>query len=410
VLTELGVGVRSVTVKLTGSGNQTVVTGTDGKFAFTAYQGDSITIIPSKANDTIINNGISTLDLILIQRQILALQPLASHYKKIAADVNNSQTISTLDIILIRAVILAISPSFPNGRLWAFVPSNHVFTDSVSPFPFPNHRTYPNLTSDQTNQNFIGMKLGDVNNSYNPNIAKTETAGEVRFAMDDYHALRGEEIIVPVKVRDFKKITGYQFTLSWDPDVLTLLEANDKSLKGHFGMNVMQDGKLTTSWYDEMTKDVTLNDNDVAFELKFRVIGAAGSQSAITIGSGLTQAEAYNDRLDMLSIVSESGVVKVSGFTSVVNPSSINLSVVPNPFSNTTNINFTLQGDEEVSIMIYDLLGKEIKHISGSFKAGSYSIEWAGDDDAGKSLSRGLYNVRLVAGDDAIGEKVLLIR
>ncbi len=411
VVTEVDAGVRSVTVKMTGSGNQTVVTGTDGKFTFTAYQGDSITIIPSKANDTVINNGISTLDLILIQRQILALQPLASHYKKIAADVNNSQTISTLDIILIRAVILAIAQSFPNGRLWAFVPSDHVFPDPQSPFPYPNHRTYPNITSDKTGQDFIGMKLGDVNNSYNPNIAKTETVGDVRFMMSEYNVLRGEEITVPVRVKDFKKITGCQFTLSWDPEVLQLLETKDKSLKGHFGMSAVESGKLTTSWFDEMTREVTLPDGDAAFELKFRVVGEAGSQSAIAIGSELTQAEAYNDRLDMLGIISESGMVKVDGFTPIINSqSSIKLSVVPNPFGNVTNINFTLQRDQEASIMIYDLLGKEIKHIIGSFKAGSYSIEWAGDDDAGKSLSRGLYQVRLVAGDDAIGEKVLLIR
>jgi hypothetical protein len=306
-------------------------------------------------------------------------------------------------------VILAIAQSFPNGRLWAFVPSNHVFTDSVSPFPYPNHRTYPNLTSDQTNQDFIGMKLGDVNNSYNPNIAKAETVGEVRFAMGEYNALRGEEIVVPVKVRDFKKITGYQFTLSWDPDVLQLIGTNDKALKGHFGLNVTDNGKLTTSWFDEMTSEVTLDDDAVVFELRFRAVGRAGSQTAITIGSELTQSEAYNDRLDMLNIVPQSGMVKVSGFTSVI-PTSINLTVVPNPFSNSTNINFTIQKDEEVSIMVHDLLGKEIKHISGSFKAGSYSIEWAGDDDSGKLLGSGLYNVRLVTNDDAIGEKVLLIR
>jgi hypothetical protein len=53
-------------------------------------------------------NGVSTFDLVLIQRHILGVQLLDSPYKMIAADANNSQTITTSDIIMLRRLILSI--------------------------------------------------------------------------------------------------------------------------------------------------------------------------------------------------------------------------------------------------------------------------------------------------------------
>ena len=46
-------------------------------------------------------NGISTLDLVLIQRHILGQQLLDSPYKMIAADVNNDDKITAVDLVVL---------------------------------------------------------------------------------------------------------------------------------------------------------------------------------------------------------------------------------------------------------------------------------------------------------------------
>jgi len=52
--------------------------------------------------------------------------------------------------------------------MWEFVSSDQVFTGPpYNPFPFIKIRTYSNFTSNQINQNFIGVKLGDVNDTWN---------------------------------------------------------------------------------------------------------------------------------------------------------------------------------------------------------------------------------------------------
>ena len=108
------------------------------------------------------------MDILLMQRHILQSQDLDSPYKIIAADVNGSGEVTTLDIVLTRALILANITSFQNGKLWEFVPDTHFFGDPLNPFPFPKSRSYENKTESQINQNFIGIKLGDVNGSWDP--------------------------------------------------------------------------------------------------------------------------------------------------------------------------------------------------------------------------------------------------
>ena len=106
-------------------------------------------------------------------------------------------------------------------------------------------------------------------------------------------------------------------------------------------------------------------------------------------------------------------MVKVIDISNISNltSNSYNLSVQPNPFSNTTQIIFTLPKDETVNIMIYDLLGKAVKSFSGNYSAGDHQLQWNGDDNNGSPLSEGMYHIRMtVAGNEQQSRKVMLIK
>jgi len=170
LLSESGAGIPGATVQLTGTENATAITGADGYYEFSVPSGGTYTITPSKNNDVNVINGISTVDMALTTFHILSVQLLSSPYRIIAADVNESGTVSTLDVALMTGLVLGNTSTFPNGRLWEFVSSDDVFPDTQHPFPFDERRTYNNLTQSLPNQNFIGVKLGDVNNSWNPGV------------------------------------------------------------------------------------------------------------------------------------------------------------------------------------------------------------------------------------------------
>ncbi|MDZ4846083.1 MAG: T9SS type A sorting domain-containing protein [Chitinophagales bacterium] len=86
------------------------------------------------------------------------------------------------------------------------------------------------------------------------------------------------------------------------------------------------------------------------------------------------------------------------------------LSVQPNPFSNSTNIIFAIPQDERVSIVIYNVLGKEVKRILGMYTSDEHKIEWAGDDMQGNALGKGLYHVKMETGKHSVAVKVVLMK
>ncbi|MBK9583675.1 MAG: hypothetical protein IPO48_17815 [Saprospiraceae bacterium] len=65
-------------------------------------------------------NGVSTLDLVMIQRHILGLQALDSNYKLIAADANNDGKVTASDLTDLRKLILGVTTALPNNTSWKF--------------------------------------------------------------------------------------------------------------------------------------------------------------------------------------------------------------------------------------------------------------------------------------------------
>jgi photosystem II stability/assembly factor-like uncharacterized protein len=64
----------------------------------------------------------------------------------------------------------------------------------------------------------------------------------------------------------------------------------------------------------------------------------------------------------------------------------------PNPFNCNTCISYKLNGDKEITINIYDILGKKIKTIfQGRKTIGEYIVNWDGKNDQGNVVSTGFY-------------------
>ena len=136
----------------------------DGLFAFEDLKMyDDYRIEAYKNKDFL--NGVSTLDLVLIQRHILGLQELDSPYKIIAADIDNSQSISAIDLIELRKLILGVNEEFKNNYSWRFVEEAYKFVDPRNPFPYSENVEVDNLENKIYDADFIAVKIGDVNKS-----------------------------------------------------------------------------------------------------------------------------------------------------------------------------------------------------------------------------------------------------
>lgn len=83
----------------------------------------------------------------------------------------------------------------------------------------------------------------------------------------------------------------------------------------------------------------------------------------------------------------------------------------PNPFNSSTVIRFDLKDEVGVRLEVYDTMGREIATLAhGRLTAGRYALRWNGRDGSGRSVSSGVYILRLTAGTSVVARKVILLR
>ena len=84
----------------------------------------------------------------------------------------------------------------------------------------------------------------------------------------------------------------------------------------------------------------------------------------------------------------------------------------PNPFRSSTEIHFQIPKPSFASLEIFDVAGRQIAQLISEEKLdpGAHSRTWDGRDSSGQPSSAGVYFVRLKAGDDVQGSRILLLR
>ena len=83
----------------------------------------------------------------------------------------------------------------------------------------------------------------------------------------------------------------------------------------------------------------------------------------------------------------------------------------PNPFNPHTTIAFTLPGQAEVELRIYDVRGRLVRTLDpGVLEAGAHSLQWNGLNDTGNAAVSGVYICRCEAGGTVALDRMVLLR
>jgi hypothetical protein len=329
--------VPGVKLYLTEGMTGSTVSGSDGAYSFgNVPAGANYVVTPGKTNDNAPAQGVTTADISLLRRHVLNILPLDSGYKLLAADVNGSDSATTADITLMRRVILNITTNFPAG-LWRFVPADYTFATPQAPWGAPTNRSYTGLAADAASQNFVAIKLGDVNNSWTLPAGWTSKAvfgktpaalglGEpVGFQASSPTIKVGETGKVAITVSGFSLVTSVQFTLQWDTNVLRYLSTGDYGLAGvaggNFGTTLTNSGKLTFSWDDPEALGVTKDNGTTVFTVSFVAkTNKAKTSCAVTLMDVPTVRE-VTVNFDPAPFQATDGLVSVSYAPLPTNPS-----------------------------------------------------------------------------------------
>ena len=83
----------------------------------------------------------------------------------------------------------------------------------------------------------------------------------------------------------------------------------------------------------------------------------------------------------------------------------------PNPFNPTTTIHYSVETEGITSLVVYDMMGREIKSlVSGYLTPNHYSVVWNGRDNSDRPVPSGIYLYRLNSGEFTDMKKVMLLK
>lgn len=93
------------------------------------------------------------------------------------------------------------------------------------------------------------------------------------------------------------------------------------------------------------------------------------------------------------------------------NPTTFELSALPNPFNPTTTIRYALPQAAPVTLTIYNLKGEVVKTLVNGYQtAQNHQVVWNGDDEAGQKVAAGIYLYQLQAGNYKQTMRLILMK
>jgi len=83
----------------------------------------------------------------------------------------------------------------------------------------------------------------------------------------------------------------------------------------------------------------------------------------------------------------------------------------PNPFNPGTKIYFEIPSTQQVTVVVYNLLGQKVKTVlDEALPPGRHVLPWDGTDERGQAVPAGVYIYRIKAGQFIAARKMVLVR
>ena len=389
-------------VGLLSNDEKTTMTGENGEYdlnSLGAY--DMYEISPDRDDNPL--DGLTTLDLVLIQKHILGIKKFDNPFSYIAADANNTKSVTAADLLELRKLILGIDDVLQINESWKFLKSDTEFDNPVQPWNYDFKYLTDSLYYGLDSLDFIAVKIGDINRSatvYNEISGLTfRNEPNTYFVVNNKEFSPNEEFPVAFKLEQAGNITGFQYTFEFDSDKLQFAGINNSatSISGS-NINTLKANKgiITFSWNDG--NGIELKEEDVLFAINMKAITKGTLDEVIQISSKITKSEIYDENLNISNLKLRFAGQNYDKL--IVNQNS------PNPFSDQTEISFDLPKDDIVKFRVFNNTGKSIISTQGHYSKGQNTITISKSDLS----DQGVYFYELTNDESTILKKMVLIK
>lgn len=365
-----------------------------GEYAFANLKAYEDYALKAQKSDDY-TNGVSTLDLILIQLHILGIQTLDSPYKLIAADASNNGSISSIDLVLLKQLILGMIDKLPANDSWRFVEKGFVFDDLRNPWQFEEEMAVRLSGQRLIDRDFIGIKVGDVDGSAIANSALAGVRSSNTLQLGYENTFENGSWYVHVVAQQNISLSGLQMYLT--NDVANVSDISSGKLIIDEQSFYTDHKNVALMWYD--IEGIAIEKGDILFSVRLD----APLQTNPTVQLDIQKDGSHKvfDR-DLRSYdIKWSPIEKTLTEESLVVYQNI-----PNPFSRTTDIYFDISDDTDVSIEIFSLNGQKVYSQKSLFPKGTNKINI---NTAVTPLNKGIYYYQIKTVNRSLVRKMIVI-
>ncbi len=388
-----GTHMEDINVNLQNDNSFSTSTDRFGLYLFESLpMGSTCQIAP--AHDERPTLGISTFDLVLIQKHILQINKFTNPYQYIAADVDNNGRIDIQDLLEIRNLLLFQSSSFRHSPSYRFIRADHQFANPENPLAedLPTSHICEDISVTQLDLDFISIKMGDIDGSASQ--LHSEAITERRASN---FTLQFDEVILPANAITTIDVTGLP-----SADIAAL----------QFGLRINNAELIDTHVHDEIQSNIHVKDNTLYFA--WTTFDGALPTELFSLEIKPSQELKLSSILDLLS-KENSLSFDINGLASPVAINDISTSKLPtqnilgqnnpNPFLNQTEIPFYLDSDGKATIQIQNLEGKIVHSYSATYTRGWHTYQFSNDD-----LAAGIYIYSLTQDNTTQTKKMVITK
>ena len=230
--------------------------------------------------------------------------------------------------------------------------------------------------------------------------------------VDSAEVSTGQTVCLPVRALGFTDMLSFQYSLTWNEQVLTFDHTQNYSLpgweSGNFGP--IAPGRLLVGWADVDGLPRTKADGSVLYEVCFKVIGGLGNSTLISPGTegfppASGGAEAYNIGFQNIwnPNLSFPGLVEITSLASIkdtriAGDQAFQLS--PNPTQSASALIFKADKNSTATLLVTDPAGRTVLEKKVAVKVGENRIEIP----AQALKAKGVYQVTLKNGQQVASE------
>jgi Secretion system C-terminal sorting domain/Cohesin domain len=222
-------------------------------------------------------------------------------------------------------------------------------------------------------------------------VSSMSINGQAILIVPSQKANSGDLISTEIKLKSRDTILLMSFLLEWDPTVLTFQKVDNFNLTPSaydiFGLVNVTSGSLKFNWLGN--DDFPIKDSVMIFKVNFKVEGNKGTSSPLRF----VKPKVYNPKGDTIALNFQNGSVMVNSGTSAVGNVSDTEGYAqlhqsqPNPANNKILIPFTIKEADDVTLTIYDMVGKLVFTEKKRVGAGDQNFELNTEG----VLARGIY-------------------